>query len=141
MSTVKKPEPVGYFACNPETLKPEWGEDCVCQDNIYEPDENGTVGRPFVFADQAEAYAAERVQKALELLWRPMLTAPMNGTEVLASMGNGEVMLIKWVKNAGYDCYTGWSYFNNEIGGAIYPLVHKLDETPLGWMPKPNPKQ
>lgn len=70
MSTVKKPEPVGYFAYNPETLKPEWSEDCVCQDNIYEPDETGTVGRPFVFADQAEAYAnalaAEREQKTVD---------------------------------------------------------------------------
>ena len=60
------PEPVGYFACNPESLKPEWGEDCVCQDDVYDPEETGTVGRPFVFADQAEAYANERVREALE---------------------------------------------------------------------------
>lgn len=59
-------EPVGYFACNPETLDPEWGEDCVCQDDVYDPEVTGTVGRPFVFADQAEAYADARVREALE---------------------------------------------------------------------------
>ncbi|MGO3891391.1 MAG: hypothetical protein ACTJHW_10475 [Paenalcaligenes sp.] len=42
------------------------GEDCVCQDNIYEPDETGTVGRPFVFADQSEAYKDVCVREALE---------------------------------------------------------------------------
>lgn len=43
-------EPVGYLACDPETGKPEWGEDCICADNVYSPGETGTIGRPVVFA-------------------------------------------------------------------------------------------
>lgn len=43
-------EPVGYLACNPETGKPEWGEGCICENNVYSPEDTGTVGRPVVFA-------------------------------------------------------------------------------------------
>lgn len=66
MSKVTMPKPVGYFACDPKTLNPEWGEECVCQDDIYCPDDTGTVGRAFIFMDQAEAYAAAKVREALE---------------------------------------------------------------------------
>ncbi len=66
MSKVTMPKPVGYFACDPKTLNPEWGEECVCQDDIYCPDDTGTVGRAFVFVDQAEAYTTAKVRKALE---------------------------------------------------------------------------
>lgn len=66
MTDVKMPKPVGYFSCHPETLNPEWGEDCVCQDNMYCADETGTIGRPFIFTDQAEAYKNVCVREALE---------------------------------------------------------------------------
>lgn len=59
-------EPVGYFACDPETLEPVWDEGCVCQDDIYNQEDFGTIGRPFIFTDQAEAYADARVREALE---------------------------------------------------------------------------
>lgn len=46
-------EPVAYLACDPETGEPVWGEDCVCKDNVYSPEDTGTIGRPVVFAPVA----------------------------------------------------------------------------------------
>lgn len=65
MTTIPMPEPIGYFACNPETLEPEWDEGCVCQDNIYNQEDIGAVGRAIIFSDQAEAYADARVREIL----------------------------------------------------------------------------
>lgn len=91
-------EPVGYFACNPESLKPEWGEDCVCQDDVYDPEETGTIGRPFVFVDQAEAYADARVREALEEAAKTVMDAPITagmlddgGAKALAIHANSRI--------------------------------------------------
>lgn len=46
-------EPVAHLACDPETGEPVWGEDCVCKDNVYSPEDTGTIGRPVVFAPVA----------------------------------------------------------------------------------------
>ncbi|MGB6105671.1 MAG: hypothetical protein WBF88_17650 [Pusillimonas sp.] len=62
----KMPEPVAYLSCNTQTGQPEWSEDCVCQDNVYSVMETGTIGRPVIFADQAEAYKDACVREALE---------------------------------------------------------------------------
>lgn len=59
-------KPFAYFACNPHTLKPVWSEDCVCQDDVYSEDETGTIGRPIVFVEDAEAYTDAKVRAALE---------------------------------------------------------------------------
>lgn len=50
-------EPVAYLACDPETGEPVWGEDCVCKDNVYSPEDTGTIGRPVVFATPVAAQA------------------------------------------------------------------------------------
>lgn len=52
-------EPVAYLACDPETGEPVWGEDCVCKDNVYSPEDTGTIGRPVVFAAPVAARAAK----------------------------------------------------------------------------------
>lgn len=61
-----KLKPFAYFACDPDTKLPVWDEGCVCEDDIYSPDDTGTFGRGIVFFDQAEAYAAAKVREALE---------------------------------------------------------------------------
>lgn len=66
MTNVKMPRPIGYFECDPETLEPIWGEECICQDNVYDQEETGTVGRKMIFSDQAQSYVDERVREALE---------------------------------------------------------------------------
>lgn len=72
---------VGYFACNPDTLKPEWGEDCVCQDDVYNPEETGTIGRPFVFADQVLEDAAMVRRNTLLAVLGKLNSNPYNLTK------------------------------------------------------------
>lgn len=70
MTNVKMPKPVGYFECDPETLEPIWGDECISEDNIYGIEETCTIGRAIIFADQAQAYADERVREAQTKLLR-----------------------------------------------------------------------
>jgi hypothetical protein len=78
----KMPEPVAYLSCNTQTGQPEWSEDCVCQDNVYSVMETGTIGRPVIFADQAEAYKDACVREALEEAARRCVESPMMNTDV-----------------------------------------------------------
>lgn len=57
--------------------------------------------------------------------WRPIETAPKDGTHILGLLEDGEVERIHWYKYPTHSCWET-SYFESEI-------------TPTHWMPLPKP--
>lgn len=66
---------------------------------------------------------------ARERAWRPMGSAPKDGTTIIAY--NGEVCLMKWIKG---DEYALWVH-DNELLSDVEPEP----EQPLVWQPLPEP--
>lgn len=130
----KMPDPVAYLSCNTQTGQPEWSEDCVCQDNVYSVMETGTIGRPVMFADQAEAYKNACVREAMG--WQPIETAPKDGTAVLVANKNGAwIAKYEPVYQSGYRPENPWFslMLNHDHVRKGKPYA------PTHWMPLPPP--
>lgn len=75
------------------------------------------------------------------MFWRPIETAPKDGTRILVSFGSIGVHLVAWTQGSNTS-WQSWCVDDRKFGP--YPLRGWIDghsSAPTAWMPVPDPHQ
>lgn len=116
MSKVTMPETVGYQWLDIGHFRKKIPQGC-----------DVSAFRALVTVDQAKSYAEARVREALA--WRPIETAPKDGTEIWAF--NREQGRMKWISGRGFAL---WVWVDDLLSD-----VDPSPDSPTHWMPLPGP--
>ena len=84
--------------------------------------------------------SAEELNRMLPGGWRPIESAPKDGTRILACDRYQDLFVAYWMNDRAWFRHSGWVYYTNDYEGSDGCMVFNIGECqPTHWMPLPSP--